>query len=64
MLDIYKDGKRRYARLGHLQLAKPSNLADRENNKERLKQAESIAVARATQLEAINYNIESESGKK
>jgi integrase len=64
MLDIYKDGKRWYERLGHLKLAKPSNLADRENNKERLKLAESIAVARATQLEAINYNIESESGKK
>ncbi|MEO7769327.1 MAG: hypothetical protein ABIS01_17975 [Ferruginibacter sp.] len=39
-------------------------MADRENNKERLKQFEPIAVARASQLEAINYNMDSESGKK
>lgn len=34
MLDIYYEGKRIYERLGHLQLAKPSNMKDREYNKE------------------------------
>ena len=48
----------------HFQLAKPSNLVDRENNKEKLKQAEAIAVARASLLESINYNLDSESRKK
>lgn len=64
MLDIYHEGKRWYERLGHLQLAKPSNLLDRENNKELLQKAEAIRLARAVDLESINYNLESEAGKK
>jgi integrase/recombinase XerD len=63
-LDIYKDGKRIIETLKHLQLAKPSNLADREDNKERLKQAESITLKRAGELEASNYNMEHDLGKK
>ena len=64
MLDIYHDGKRRYERLSHLQLAKPSNLLDRENNKELLQQAEAIRLSRTVDLEAKNYNLENEAAKK
>jgi integrase/recombinase XerD len=62
-LDIYKNGKRIIETLKHLQLAKPSNVADREHNKEKLKQAEAIAVTRAAELEANNYNMELDTGK-
>ena len=51
-LDIYKDGRRTIETLKHLQLDKPSNLADRENNKEKIQQAEAISVKRAAELEA------------
>lgn len=64
MLDIYSDGKRSYERLGHLQLAKPSNIKDRENNKELLQKAEAIRLVRAVELEGNNYNISSDAGKK
>ena len=64
MLDIYHDGVRRYERLAHLQLAKPSNIQDKENNKELLRQAELIRLNRSVELERSNYNVESESGKK
>ena len=64
MLDIYKNGQRTYERLAHLQLAKPSNLMDRENNKERIKQAEEIAVTRAAQLQAKEYSMNDEAAKK
>jgi integrase len=64
MLDIYNDGIRRYERLSNLQLAKPSNLLDRENNKELLRQAEAIRLSRAVELEGSNYNVENEAGKK
>lgn len=64
MLDIYKDGRRNYERLGHLQLAKESNKLDVANNQERMAQAKAIAVTRAAQLEALNYNMDSEAGKK
>lgn len=64
MLDIYHDGKRTYERLGHLQLAKPSNLLDRESNKEFLQQAEAIRLNRAIDLEGKNYNMDNEAAKK
>lgn len=64
MLDIYYDGKRSYERLAHLQLAKPSNLKDREHNKELLQKAEAIRLIRAVELEGSNYNMTSDAGKK
>lgn len=63
-LDIYHNGRRIIETLKHLQLAKPSNILDRENNKELLRQAEQIKVARAAELEASNYNMVSDAGKK
>lgn len=63
-LDIYHNGQRYYELLKNLKLAKPSNIFDRENNKELLKQAESIRVARAAELDANGYNLVSDAGKK
>lgn len=63
-LDIYKDGRRIIETLKHLQLSKSSNLADRESNKEKLKQAEAIAIKRAAELEANNYDMEVDLSKK
>jgi len=63
MLDIYNNGIRSYERLSHLQLAKPSNLQDRESNKELLQQAEAIRLKRLVDLERNNYDMESEAGK-
>jgi integrase/recombinase XerD len=62
-LDIYHNGQRMVETLKHLKLAKPSNLIDRENNKERMQQAEAIAVTRAAELEANNYNMVSDAGR-
>ena len=64
MLDIYHDGVRTYERLPHLQLAKPSNLLDRESNKELLQKAEEIRLSRAVELESNNYDMASDAGKK
>ena len=64
MLDVYHEGKRTYERLSHLQLAKPSNLLDRESNKEILQQAEAIRLARLVDLEGKNYNMDNEAAKK
>lgn len=64
MLDIYHNGKRSYEFLKQLKLAKPSNAIDRENNKERIRQAEAIAVARAAELQANDYNMVTNVGKK
>ena len=63
-LDIYKDGRRTIETLKHLQLDKPSNLVDRENNKEKIQQAEAISVKRAAELEANNYDMDIDLGKK
>ena len=63
-LDIYKNGQRSIETLKHLKLAKPSSLIDRETNKKLLQQAETIVVARAAELEANNYNMVSDAGKK
>ena len=61
-LDIYHNGQRKVETLKHLQLAKPSNLADREANKNNLQLAQKIAVERAAQLEANNYNMVTDAG--
>lgn len=63
-LDIYKNGQRTFETLSHLKLAKPANVADRENNKDLLRQAEAIRVAKAAELEANNYSLVSDAGKK
>jgi site-specific recombinase XerD len=63
-LDIYHNGQRTIETLKHLRLAKPSNLLDREQNKRRMQQAEEIAVTRAADLEANNYSMVTDAGKK
>lgn len=63
-LDIYRNGQRTIETLKSLQLAKPSNLGDRESNKVLLQQAEAIRVTRAAELEANNYNMVTDTGKK
>lgn len=63
-LEIYNNGIRSYETLKNLKLEKPSNLLARERNKQLQKQAESIRVARAAELDSNNYNLTSNSGKK
>lgn len=63
-LDIYNNGQRYYETLKNLKLEKPSNPMARENNKELLRQAEAIRVARAAELDANNYSLVSDAGKK
>lgn len=63
-LDIFYEGKRTIETLKHLKLAKPSNIKDREENKELLQKAEAIRLARTVELESNNYNMDSDAGKK
>ncbi len=63
-LYIWHNGRYTVETLKHLQLAKPSNTQDREANKDKLNQAKKIVIARAAELEANNYNITSDLGKK
>ncbi len=63
-LDIYRNGQRTVETLKHLKLAKPSNLLDREQNKKRMQQADEIAISRAAELEANNYSMVTDAGKK
>ncbi len=63
-LDIYRDGQRTIETLKHLQLAKPSSILDREQNKKKVQQADEIAVTRAAELEANNYSMVTDAGKK
>jgi hypothetical protein len=63
-LDIYHNGQRSIETLKHLKLVKPSNLMDRETNKEFMQQAEAICATRAAELEANNYSMVSDAGKK
>src|SRR3954452_19419144 len=63
-LDIYHNGQRTVETLKHLQLNKPSNILDREQNKKRVQQAEEIAVTRAAELEANNYSMVTDAGRK
>lgn len=64
LLDIYHNGQRRYEFLKELKLAKPSNLKDRQTNKENLELAEKICVKRAQELSAADYDIVTDVGKK
>jgi integrase len=63
-LDIYNNGQRTIETLKHLKLVKVCNVMDRETNKQNLQQAESIRVTRAAELEANNYSMVSDLGKK
>ncbi|MBL0200997.1 MAG: site-specific integrase [Chitinophagaceae bacterium] len=63
-LDIFYNGKRTIETLKHLKLNKPSNVKDREDNKELLQKAEAIRLVRTVELEGNNYNMDSDSGKK
>ena len=64
VLDIYNEGTRKREFLKNLKLNKPSNQTDREENKKKLQQAEAIKAARANELEANNYSMVSDAGKK
>ncbi len=63
-LDIYHNGQRVVETLKHLKLSKPSTPLAREMNKDLLRQAEAIRVARAAELEANGYSMVSDAGKK
>lgn len=63
-LDIYHNGQRYFETLRNLKLAAPSNKIDRENNKELLRQAEAIRVAKAAEIEANGFSLVSDAGKK
>ena len=63
-LDIYANGSHRIETLKHLQLDKVVTAADRANNKEKLRLAEQICLHRNVELEANNYNVQSDAGKK
>lgn len=63
-LDIYNNGERTIETLKHLQLVKPSTILDREHNKQKLQQAEEIAVARGAELQAMDYSMITDAGRK
>lgn len=63
-LDIFHNGERKIETLKHLQLVKPSTLLDREHNKEKLQQAEEITIARSAELQANDYSMITDAGKK
>jgi integrase/recombinase XerD len=63
-LDIYNNGERKIETLKHLQLERSSTILDRERNKKKLQQAEEIAVARASELQANDYSMVTDAGKK
>jgi integrase/recombinase XerD len=63
-LDIFRNGQRTIETLKSLKLSKVSNISDREENKKLMQQAEAIRVMRAAELEANNYSMVSDAGKK
>jgi integrase/recombinase XerD len=63
-LDIFHNGERKIETLKHLQLSKNSTPIDRERNKQKLQQAEEIAVVRAAELQATDYSMVTDAGKK
>ena len=63
-LDIYHNGQRSIETLKELKLSKGSSPIDRENNKKILQQADAIRVMRAAELEANNYDMVTDAGKK
>lgn len=63
-LDIFHNGRRWIETLKTLKLDKANNVRDRELNKEKYQQAEAIAVARAAELAAGDYNVITDKGRK
>jgi len=63
-LEIYHNHKRRYETLSNMVLLKESNPKNRELNKDTLRQAEKIRLQYAAQLDANDYNVPYESGRK
>ena len=63
-LDIYHNGQRSIETLKELKLSKGSSPIDRENNKKILQQADAIRIMRAAELEANNYDMVTDAGKK
>ena len=63
-LDVLHNGQRWYEALSNLKLAKPTTLLIRESNKDLFRQAEQIRTARAAELEAGNYGMVSDKGKR
>jgi len=63
-LDIYNNGERTIETLKQLQLVKAATLLDREHNKQKLQQAEEIAVARGAELQAMDYSMITDAGRK
>ena len=63
-LDILHNGQRWYEALKNLKLSKPTTLLLRESNKDLLRQAEQIRTSRAAELEAGNYGMVSDKGKR
>jgi len=63
-LDVYKDGKRHKEFLKECKLTKGSSVADRANDKDRLALAKKIAVQRAAELQANDYNMIAEHKSK
>lgn len=63
-LDIYHEGERKYEFLKHLKQSKGTTPADRQTNKDNLELAKKIAINRAQQLSATDYNMVTDIGKK
>ena len=63
-LDICKNGARRIETLKYLKLSKGNTIEERARNKENLKLADEICHLRRIELEANNYNLETDNGKK
>ena len=63
-LDIYKDGVHTIETLKNLKLSKGNTIDERARNKENLTLAEEICHQRRIELEANNYNLETDTGKR
>lgn len=64
ILDIYNKGKRSYEFLKHLKLTGLTTPIEKQANKDRLDQAKRIALKRAQELSANDYDMQTSHGKK
>jgi integrase/recombinase XerD len=63
-LDIYANGKHTIETLKHLKLSKGNTIEERAEDKEKLQLAKAIRHERTLELEANNYNVETDSSKR
>jgi len=63
-LDIYHNGRRYYRNLNNLILLKENNPKNKELNRETLKQADKIRIQYAAKLDANDYDVSYEAGRK